>query len=71
MNLDRLRREDRVDWARRLARSQGLALAGRGDGPFSVVDPRRGTTLAEGLSPHAAQRALEARLAALEPGDAG
>lgn len=68
MNLDRLRREDRVDWARRLARSQGLALAGRGDGPFSVVDPRRGTTLAENLTAHGAQRVLEARLMTMEQG---
>jgi hypothetical protein len=71
VNLDRLRRADRADWGRRLARRQGLALVGPDDGPFSVVDPRRGTTLAEGLSPHAAQRALEARLAAVQPREAG
>jgi RNase H-fold protein (predicted Holliday junction resolvase) len=68
MKPDQLRRADRVDYARRLARRQGLALAGRGDGPFAVVDPRRGTTLAENLTAHGAQRALEARLMTMEQG---
>ncbi len=66
MKPDQLGREDRVDYARRLARRQGLVLAGRDDGPLAVFDPRAGNNVAEGLTPLEAQRALEARLMTME-----